>query len=108
MRRTHGPEAELLSLKSDEDCREPAAMLGLRQLIQVSRQVGAGVEYLAQQRFIHRDLATRNCLVGHQLTIKIGDFGMSRDVYSFDYYKVRTSTLLEFIINNNNKYAVLL
>jgi len=69
--------------------------LGLRQLVQVSRQVAAGVEYLAKQHFVHRDLATRNCLVGRQLTVKIGDFGMSRDVYSFDYYRVRTKPIVD-------------
>lgn len=30
----------------------------------------------------------RNCLVGENLLVKIGDFGMSRDVYSTDYYRV--------------------
>lgn len=38
--------------------------------------------------FMCRDLATRNCLVGEKLVVKIGDFGMSRDVYSTDYYRV--------------------
>ncbi|KAH6919694.1 hypothetical protein HPB50_029318 [Hyalomma asiaticum] len=46
------------------------------------------MEYLASQHFVHRDLATRNCLVGDMLVVKIGDFGMSRDVYSTDYYRV--------------------
>lgn len=33
-------------------------------------------------------VSNRNCLVGENLLVKIGDFGMSRDVYSTDYYRV--------------------
>ena len=51
--------------------------------------VAKGLKYLASHRLIHRDVATRNCLVGDDLTIKIADFGMSRDIYSNNYYKVR-------------------
>lgn len=51
-------------------------------------QIGCGMRYLAAQRFVHRDLACRNCLVGQGLAVKIADFGMSRDVYTCDYYKM--------------------
>jgi serine/threonine protein kinase len=57
-------------------------------LLSVALQISAGMQYLAGQRFVHRDLACRNCLVGAGLTVKIADFGMSRDVYTCDYYKV--------------------
>ena len=50
--------------------------------------VARGLKYLASHRLIHRDVATRNCLVADDLTIKIADFGMSRDIYSNNYYKV--------------------
>ncbi|GFQ82640.1 NT-3 growth factor receptor [Trichonephila clavata] len=43
--------------------------------------------YLSSQHFVHRDLASRNCLVGDILSVKISDFGMSRDIYTSDYYK---------------------
>ncbi|XP_055931940.1 BDNF/NT-3 growth factors receptor-like [Argiope bruennichi] len=68
--------------------------LTIPDLIHISCQIAAGMDYLASQHFVHRDLATRNCLVGDQLVVKIGDFGMSRDVYSTDYYRVGRHNML--------------
>lgn len=85
--RSHGPDAKLLA--GGEDVAP--GPLGLGQLLAVASQVAAGMVYLASLHFVHRDLATRNCLVGQGLVVKIGDFGMSRDIYSTDYYRVRVS-----------------
>ena len=52
------------------------------------------MEYLASHHFVHRDLAARNVLVGEGLTVKISDFGLSRDIYSSDYYRVQSKSLL--------------
>lgn len=57
--------------------------------------------YLASLHFVHRDLATRNCLVGHDLVVKIGDFGMSRDIYSTDYYRVSSAPSLPQIATSS-------
>ena len=35
---------------------------------------------------VHRDLATRNVLVGERYTMKIADFGLARDVGETDEY----------------------
>jgi len=40
------------------------------------------MSYLESSKFIHRDLATRNCLVGENTVIKVADFGLARLVSS--------------------------
>ncbi|XP_025020206.1 BDNF/NT-3 growth factors receptor isoform X3 [Python bivittatus] len=86
--RAHGPDAVLMA----EGSR--LAELTQSQMLHIAQQIAAGMVYLASQHFVHRDLATRNCLVGENLLVKIGDFGMSRDVYSTDYYRVGGHTML--------------
>ncbi|KAM4809406.1 BDNF/NT-3 growth factors receptor [Rhinophrynus dorsalis] len=86
--RAHGPDAVLMA-----EGNRPAE-LTQSQMLHIAQQIAAGMVYLASQHFVHRDLATRNCLVGENLLVKIGDFGMSRDVYSTDYYRVGGHTML--------------
>ncbi|XP_018614952.1 BDNF/NT-3 growth factors receptor isoform X2 [Scleropages formosus] len=88
--RAHGPDAVLMA---DGQNNRPVE-LTLSQMLHIAQQIAAGMVYLASQHFVHRDLATRNCLVGENLLVKIGDFGMSRDVYSTDYYRVGGHTML--------------
>jgi len=43
--------------------------------------------YLSDRKFVHRDLATRNCLIDDDMVVKIADFGLSQKIYLQDYYK---------------------
>uniref|UniRef100_A0A672J2L5 receptor protein-tyrosine kinase n=1 Tax=Salarias fasciatus TaxID=181472 RepID=A0A672J2L5_SALFA len=75
-----------LSGRSFSSEMEAGALSCLEQL-SISKQIAAGMAYLSERKFVHRDLATRNCLVGEEMVVKIADFGLSRNIYSADYYK---------------------
>ena len=45
--------------------------------IGIAKQILAGLVYLGDRKFVHRDLASRNCLMDHNHVVKIADFGLS-------------------------------
>ncbi|KTG43067.1 hypothetical protein cypCar_00013640, partial [Cyprinus carpio] len=49
--------------------------------------IAAGMEYLSLQGFLHRDLAARNCMLGDDLHVCVADFGLSKNIYSSNYYR---------------------
>lgn len=57
------------------------------QFIAFAKDIASGMLYLSKKGFVHRDLAARNVLLTNDLTCKIGDFGMARDIeYENEYY----------------------
>ena len=82
------------SSRTESDLSEDPPILSTADLVNICSQISGGMHYLSVRSFVHRDLATRNCLVGKNLVVKIGDFGMSKDVYKSDYYRIGKEALL--------------
>ncbi|KAG7465669.1 hypothetical protein MATL_G00155980 [Megalops atlanticus] len=76
------------------------ALLSLTDLLDICLHTARGCAYLEKMHFVHRDLAARNCLVSvrgysdPERVVKIGDFGLARDIYKNDYYRKRGEGLL--------------
>ncbi|CAL4076166.1 unnamed protein product, partial [Meganyctiphanes norvegica] len=88
---SHSPRSDV-SACSDDGMTQ--MVIEQSDMLVIATQVAAGMDYLASHHYVHRDLACRNCLVGDNLVVKISDFGLSRDIYSSDYYRVQSKSLL--------------
>ncbi|KAH8264714.1 hypothetical protein KR044_002241 [Drosophila immigrans] len=97
----HMEAGDLLSyLRAARGNNSQEATLQLSDLLSMCLDVANGCSYLEDMHFVHRDLACRNCLVsngaavGGRRIVKIGDFGLARDIYKSDYYRKEGEGLL--------------
>jgi len=58
-------------------------------LLYMAAQVASAMRHMEYSGLVHGDLATRNCLVGDRLTVKVSDLGTARSLHSNDYCRLR-------------------
>ncbi|XP_076465772.1 LOW QUALITY PROTEIN: putative molluscan insulin-related peptide(s) receptor [Babylonia areolata] len=76
----------------EDDCiGDPPSV---KEILQMAGEIADGMAYLSANKYVHRDLAARNCMVSENKVVKIGDFGMTRDIYETDYYRKGNKGLL--------------
>ncbi|XP_064075126.1 vascular endothelial growth factor receptor 1 isoform X3 [Vanessa tameamea] len=65
-----------------------------RDLLAWAFQIARGMEYLANRKVLHGDLAARNILLAEDNIVKICDFGLARSIYKNDEYKKQENSPL--------------
>ncbi|XP_072533606.1 tyrosine-protein kinase Mer isoform X2 [Salminus brasiliensis] len=61
--------------------------LPTQTLLRFMIDIALGMEYLSSRNFLHRDLAARNCMLRDDMSVCVADFGLSKKIYSGDYYR---------------------
>ncbi|XP_045481714.1 tyrosine-protein kinase Dnt-like [Harmonia axyridis] len=65
--------------------------LSTQSLVDIAIQVILGLMYLHSRCLCHKDIATRNCVIGDKLQVKITDSALSRDFFPNDYFCLETN-----------------
>jgi serine/threonine protein kinase len=59
--------------------KESNSTINIPHALQIFSQIARGVKHVHAQGLIHRDLKPSNCFIDDMGTVKIGDFGLSRE-----------------------------
>lgn len=65
----------------------------IEQLLTFSLQIARGMDAIYRARYIHKDLATRNCIINSDLIVKVSYPAIQKENYSHEYYKHKNITV---------------
>ncbi|XP_049592360.1 inactive tyrosine-protein kinase 7 [Syngnathus scovelli] len=84
-----GDLKQFLRISKNKDDKAKSQPISTKTKVSICAQVARGMEHLSVHRFVHKDLAARNCLVSSQRRIKVSSLSLSKDVYKSEYYHYR-------------------
>ncbi|KAB7495252.1 Tyrosine-protein kinase transforming protein ros [Armadillidium nasatum] len=64
------------------------------RLTSMALDVAKALAYLSRMKYVHRDIACRNCLVNTIRSVKLADFGMTRPLNEKNYYRFSRKGML--------------
>ncbi|XP_077999317.1 inactive tyrosine-protein kinase 7-like isoform X2 [Glandiceps talaboti] len=88
-----GDLKQFLRATRGENGKNSPPPLHLTHKISIINQIALGMEHLSNHRFIHKDLATRNCLVSPSLEVKVSNLSLTKDMYNAEYYEYHQSLI---------------
>ncbi|EGD74911.1 TK/HMTK protein kinase [Salpingoeca rosetta] len=78
-----------------QTCEEKKFPLRESEQIHFAKQIASGLAFMASLRYIHMDIAARNCLLTYNNVVKVADFGLTRKLdEGKDTYTLRKSAKL--------------
>uniref|UniRef100_A0A8C6TSJ2 Inactive tyrosine-protein kinase 7 n=1 Tax=Neogobius melanostomus TaxID=47308 RepID=A0A8C6TSJ2_9GOBI len=84
-----GDLKQFLRISKSKDDKVKTQPLSTKTKVSICAQVAHGMEHLSNHRFVHKDLAARNCLINSQRRVKVSALSLSKDVYNSEYYHYR-------------------
>ncbi|XP_077469831.1 inactive tyrosine-protein kinase 7 isoform X2 [Stigmatopora argus] len=84
-----GDLKQYLRISKNKDDKIKSQPISTKTKVSICAQVAHGMEHLSNHRFVHKDLAARNCLVSSQRRVKVSALSLSKDVYKCEYYHYR-------------------
>uniref|UniRef100_A0AAQ4RL44 receptor protein-tyrosine kinase n=1 Tax=Gasterosteus aculeatus aculeatus TaxID=481459 RepID=A0AAQ4RL44_GASAC len=81
----------ILPYMKHRDLRRFLIFVPHQSLLRFGIDIAAGMAYLSAKGFLHRDLAARNCMLGDDLRVCVADFGLSKKIYSSNYYRQKAT-----------------
>ncbi|PWA25977.1 hypothetical protein CCH79_00001433 [Gambusia affinis] len=73
---------QFLKISKNKDDKMKSQPISTKTKVSICAQVARGMEHLSNHRFVHKDLAARNCLINSQRRIKVSSLSLSKDVYN--------------------------
>uniref|UniRef100_A0A3Q2D461 Protein tyrosine kinase 7 (inactive) n=2 Tax=Cyprinodon variegatus TaxID=28743 RepID=A0A3Q2D461_CYPVA len=77
-----GDLKQFLKISKSKDDKAKPQTISTKTKVSLCAQVARGMEHLSNHRFVHKDLAARNCLINSQRRVKVSSLSLSKDVYN--------------------------
>ncbi|KAF0027274.1 hypothetical protein F2P81_020015 [Scophthalmus maximus] len=84
-----GDLKQFLRISKSKDDKIKSQPISTKTKVSICAQLAHGMEHLSNHRFVHKDLAARNCLINSQRRVKVSSLSLSKDVYNSEYYHYR-------------------
>lgn len=81
----------LCSIHRRADIQNSKPKLSNIDQISIAKQIANGMEYLADKGYVHRELCTKNCIIGKGMVAKISNLGFSWKGPNSDYFSLDES-----------------